>query len=139
MFKACTSPVVSSVTLGAILPDLEQLATQTGLITRRTPHFSAEGFLLTLLKAVSTGQASFSQMAATLGDSEIRTLSRQALHQGLKSPTITFLHSVGGGHGFPANHAVKERRASLQADTVGRRHPVQDASEEPSLVPCGCQ
>jgi hypothetical protein len=64
------------------------------LIVRQSNKFSAEGFLLTLLKAVSTGHASFGQMASCLGERESKTLSRQALHQRMKPAAIDFLQPV---------------------------------------------
>jgi len=94
MFKASFNPASPNVTLESILPDLDHLAVQSGLIVRQTRKFSAQGFLLTLLKAVSTGHASFGQMAAYLEQSEARSLSRQALHQRMNPPVVAFLQSV---------------------------------------------
>lgn len=127
MFKARINSVRPAVTLAGILPDLHSLATQSGLIVRQTSKFSAEGFLLTLLKAVSTGHASFGQMAASLGEMEVRTLSRQALHQRIGLPAIAFLQSVlqqvsvlpADNRG--ANHSFG--RILLEDSTQFRMHP----------------
>lgn len=129
MFKASVLSSSPNISLEDILPDLDHLAVQSGLIVRQTRKFSAQGFLLVLLKSVSTGHASFGQMAAYLGQSEARSLSRQALHQRMNPPVITFLQSVlqrvmdssvgaaTGGVKFPF------RRILLEDATQFRMHP----------------
>ena len=94
MSRACINSCPHVILLETLFPDLRKLAIQSGLISRQTRKFSAHGFLLALLKAVSTGHASFGQMAISLGDSEALTLSRQALHQRMKPSAVTFLQSV---------------------------------------------
>ena len=47
-----------------ILPDLNLIASETKLVIRKSPKFSPDGFLQTLLSSVSTGQASSNQIAA---------------------------------------------------------------------------
>ena len=129
MFKASVHSAPPAVSLESILPDLDELAIQSGLIVRQTRRFSAQGFLLTLLKAVSTGHASFSQMAAQLGDSEARSLSRQAFHQRMKPPAIGFLQSVlqqvtsSNVRMTEANGQPPFRRILLEDATQFRMHP----------------
>lgn len=94
MFRNHTQPTALAVGTFATLPNLSAIATQCGLIIRHNRKFSAEGFLLSLLKAISTGHASFNQMAISLGDSQPQTLSRQALHQRMKPEVISFLREV---------------------------------------------
>jgi hypothetical protein len=64
--------------------ELHCLAREAGLIVRRTRSFSADGFLLAMLKAVCSGHASFNRLALSLGQSEARTISRQAVHCRMK-------------------------------------------------------
>ena len=129
MFKASVNSASSDVTLGSILPDLDRLAVQSGLIVRQSRKFSAQGFLLTLLKAVSTGHASFGQMAAHLGQSETRSLSRQALHQRMNPPVIAFLQSVlqrvmdPGAGTTAADGTLPFPRILLEDSTQFRMHP----------------
>ena len=129
MFKASVNPASPNVTLESILPDLDHLAIQSGLIVRQTRKFSAQGFLLTLLKAVSTGHASFGQMAVYLGQSEALSLSRQALHQRMHPPVVAFLQSVlrrvmDSGAGTAAEDGnLPFRRILLEDATQFRMHP----------------
>lgn len=94
MYKASVNSASPNVMLEGILSDRDHLAIPSGLIVRQPRKFSAQGFLLTLLKAVSTGHASFRQMAAYLGQSEARSLFRQALHQRMHPLVVALLQSV---------------------------------------------
>jgi hypothetical protein len=58
------------------------------------PDISPQGWLLASLKAISTGNASFSPMAASLGEIHIQSLSRPAPHQRMNPKVIDFLQTV---------------------------------------------
>ena len=70
---------------------LAPIARECGFILRRSRHFSAPGFVLTLLKATVRGKASFNQLAMTLGDIEEKTLSKQALHKRIGPAAARFM------------------------------------------------
>lgn len=70
---------------------LHFLATQSSFIVHQSRKFSAQGFLLTLFKAVLNGKASFNQMAHRLGNFEPLTMSKQAFWKRLNSKAIAFL------------------------------------------------
>jgi hypothetical protein len=129
MFSNHTQPTALAVGTLAALPDLNAIALQCGLIVRQNEKFSAEGLLLTLFKAISTGNASFSQMAASLGECEVRTLSRQALHQRMKPEVIGFLEAVLKHVGLSslnmkeADGSYPFRRIILEDSTQMRMHP----------------
>lgn len=63
---------------------------------RHSRKFSAQGFVLSLFKAVVSGKASFNSLAAALGQSETSTLSRQALHQRIDESAVAFMISSVG-------------------------------------------
>lgn len=94
MFRDHTQPTAIAVGTFVAPSHLESIARECGLITRNTRKFSAQGLLLTLLKAISTGNASFSQMAASLGEIQTHSPSRQALHQRMNPKVIEFLQAV---------------------------------------------
>ena len=81
---------------------LDSLARKTKLIVRFSPKFSAEGFTLGVFKAVLTGKASFNQLARSLGLSEEKALTRQALHQRVDKNALAFMISATG-------QAIKDR------------------------------
>jgi len=81
---------------------LDSLARKTKLIVRFSPKFSAEGFTLGVFKAVLTGKASFNQLARSLGLSEDKAMTRQALHQRVDKSTLAFMISATG-------QAIKDR------------------------------
>lgn len=83
-----------SVTLQNLLPDLDGIAKRSGLVKRKSRKFSAQGFLLTVLKAVAKSEASFNQMAVNLAAHEPLSLSRQAFHQRLDKNATGFLQEV---------------------------------------------
>jgi hypothetical protein len=64
-----------------ILQDLHALAIQTGLILRKSPKFSANGFLQSLLGSTVTGLGSSNQIAAELKARVGHSMSRQSLHE----------------------------------------------------------
>jgi len=70
---------------------LEPIARKCGFILRRSRHFSASGFVLTLLQATIRGKASFNQLAMTLGDLEEKPLTKQALHKRMDRTATRFM------------------------------------------------
>ncbi len=76
------------------LPDLEEIARQTGLVRRRSKRFSAGGFLQTLLGAVVTGLGSFNQLAGSLGGREDMSMARQSIHERFGPGSTAFLLAV---------------------------------------------
>jgi hypothetical protein len=81
---------------------LDSLARKAKLIVRFSPKFSAEGFTLGVFKAVLTGKASFNQLARSLGLSEDKTMTRQAVHQRVDKTAVAFMISATG-------QAIKDR------------------------------
>jgi Transposase DDE domain len=76
------------------LPDLEAIATQTGLVVRKSRKFSPAPFLQSLLSSVVTGLASFNQIAANLQQRTGHAMARQSLHQRFGQATTAFLIQV---------------------------------------------
>ena len=62
--------------LKRLLNQLDPLARKSGFIVRKTKGFSASGFVLSLMKSVISGKASFNQLAVNLGLSESKSISR---------------------------------------------------------------
>lgn len=79
-----------------IFADLDALARQSGLITRRSLKFSAQGFLLSLLQCATRGSSSLNHIAMALGSFEAAAMSRQALHKRFSPESSDFLTSVIG-------------------------------------------
>ena len=77
-----------------ILPDLEKIAIKTKLIIRKSPRFSADGFLQSLLFAASSGQASFNQIALNIKDRVPRAMSTQSLFKRFSIKSTAFLLGV---------------------------------------------
>ena len=73
---------------------LDSLARKTKLIVRHSAKFSAQGFTLGVLKAVITGRASFNHLAMSMGLSETKAMSRQALHQRVDRSAVAFMMSA---------------------------------------------
>lgn len=73
------------------MPDLDQLAIQTRLITRKSAKFTADAFLQSLLSAVATGHGSFNQLAGELKDRAHAAMARQSLHQRIDTRSTAFL------------------------------------------------
>ena len=94
-----TSPADCSA---LILPDLHQLAIQTGLISRKSSKFTADGFLQSLLSSVVTGQGSSNQIASELKERVGQAMSRQSFHERFSPSSTAFLLAVCG-------HLMKQR------------------------------
>ena len=70
---------------------LHSLAIQCSLIVHQSRKFSAQGFLLTLFKAILSGKASFNEMADRLGGFEPFQMSKQAFWKRVNPRSIAFL------------------------------------------------
>lgn len=102
----------------------ELLARKCGLIKRFSRKFSAAGFALALLKAVTDGKASFNQLATKLGQSEGDTLTPQALWKRVDRGAVGFMMAL-------AADAIAQRWGDDQhiASRVFNRVLVQDSSQ----------
>jgi hypothetical protein len=107
-----------------LIDSLAPLAKKSGFIVRKTKGFSASGFVLSLMKSVITGNASFNQLATNLGHSELKSISRQALWQRMDTSTIPFLLDTVGV-------ALKQRwsKEALIASAVFGRVLIEDSSQ----------
>ena len=118
--------VVSTLSESAkvLLGRLGPLAKKSGFIVRKTKGFSAPGFVLSLMKSVITGKASFNQIAANLTHSELKSISRQAVWKRMDTSTIPFLMDTVGV-------ALKQRWSSeaLIASAVFGRVLIEDSSQ----------
>ena len=103
---------------------LDPLARKSRFIIRRTKGFSASGFVLSLIKSVITGNASFNQLASNLGLNEAKSISRQALWKRMDLSTMPFMLSVVG-------LALKQRwsKEALIATGVFGRVIIEDSSQ----------
>ena len=119
-----------AATLNLTRDEIESLAKQVGFIKRRTQGFSASGFLLSLLKAVTGGKGSLSHLATSLGATEVRTLTRQGLAYRFSSQGLKFMQEclalVGADLHKPKHKGLipmKFSRVILQDATQVRLHP----------------
>lgn len=103
---------------------LDPLARKSGLVVRKSKGFSASGFVLSLMKSVISGKASFNQLAANLGQSELKSISRQAVWKRMDLSTIPFLLDTVG-------LALKQRWSgeALIASGVFGRVIIEDSSQ----------
>jgi len=76
------------------LPDLDLIARETGLVIRKSPRFSPDGFLQTLLKSVVTGLASLNQIADDLKNRVTIPMSVQSMHERFSHKSTAFLLRV---------------------------------------------
>lgn len=74
--------------------DLDSIARQSGLVVRHSHKFSGAGFLLSLLRAVTKGDASLNHLAMQLGAFQSRAMSRQAMHKRFSPASTSFLLGV---------------------------------------------
>lgn len=103
---------------------LGSIARETGLIIRHSRKFSAEGFLLSLLQAVSSGQGSFNQLAVALALNGAKPLSRQALWNRVDAKAVSFMMEV-------TRRAVEQRWSDevLIASKLFARVLLEDSSQ----------
>lgn len=116
-----TSPADSSP---LILPDLALLARETGFVVRDSPKMDASTFLQTLCGAVSSGFASFNQIAIGLSRRTGEPISSQGVHGRFSEASTAFLTAV-------AQRLFGQRFSSGLSDTnLGsiRRILVEDSS-----------
>lgn len=103
---------------------LGSIARQTGLIARHSRKFSAEGFVLSLLQAVTSGQGSFNQIAVALALNGAKPLSRQALWNRMDADAVNFMMEV-------TRNAVEQRWSNevLIASNLFDRVILEDSSQ----------
>jgi len=70
---------------------LDLLARTRNFIQRKSPKFSAAGYILALINAILTGQASFNQLASELKHSESASLSKQAFWKRTNARAVAFM------------------------------------------------
>lgn len=105
--------------------DLEALAIKTGLIERKTPKFSGEGLLLSLLQAVCLGQGSLKNIAQNLSQIHHKGLSKQAIDYRFKKSgkeALLFLQAV-------SEALMEESRITVLEHNHFGRVLLQDASQ----------
>lgn len=104
---------------------LEDLAAQTKFVQRRNSRFSASGFILGLLKSVTSGCASLQDLASIMDVDHNSSLSKQALHQRMNERALEFVKKV-------IQQAISRKLPSLQmiSSKGFNRILVQDASSE---------
>jgi hypothetical protein len=83
-----------AATLDQLFDKLDALARSSGLIQRHSRKFSAQGFLLTLFRAICIGDASFQNMAVSLSRFQSASMARQSLHQRFTEKAVHFLQLV---------------------------------------------
>ena len=74
-----------------ILPDLDLIASETELVIRKSPKFTPDGFLQSLLNSVITGQASLNQIVSDLRDRVTAAMARQSIHERFSPKSTAFL------------------------------------------------
>jgi hypothetical protein len=78
----------------ATLPNLDELAAETGFVTRESRRLCPSTFLQTLAAAVASGRASYNQIAMGLSDRTGQTITSQGVHQRFSNSSTAFLTSV---------------------------------------------
>lgn len=123
----------------ALCSQLDPLARKCRFIVRRSRHFSAQGFVLTLLKTTVRGKASFNQLAMTLGDLEEKSLTKQALHKRTGRVATEFMFGVVA-KSLLVRWSVSEREDDMLVefgrviveDSSQRRLPVANHEDFPA-------
>jgi hypothetical protein len=124
MFNTNVDKAQAAVTLPMEVTRLEEIARETNFIQRRTPGFSGHGFLLSLLKAIGHGQASFGQMAVNLSQTQSKSLSRQAIHQRVDESAEKFLEKV-----IMELDLLGWRRVAVKLNLPFKRIVIEDATQ----------
>ncbi len=121
-----------------ILPDLDLLARETGLIVRQSKKFSAAGFLQTCMSSVVTGHASLNQLVAGLASRSPEGMARQSLHQRFDVCSTAFFMSIlidlMGQRFSPVGTAIKDgpiRRIIIE-DATSQVMPKSNAAAFPA-------
>lgn len=73
---------------------VDSIARKTKLVVRISPKFTAAAFLLTLLKTVATGKASYNEMATALENCDLTPMSRQAFSQRVGEKSEMFMKEI---------------------------------------------
>lgn len=90
MLTRLFSPTATDRSL-AFFENLTDLARETGLIVNNSRKFSAQGFLLALIKGALSGKASLRQLASRLGGFEPLSMTKQGFDKRIKPEAIAFL------------------------------------------------
>jgi len=85
---------ISTDSLFASLPNLDELAARTGFVTRQSDRLIASTFLQTLAAAVTSGLASYNQIAMGLSHQTGQTITSQGVHQRFSESSTAFLTAV---------------------------------------------
>lgn len=76
------------------LPDLDLIASQTGLVVRKSTRFTPDAFLQSLLAAVALGKGSFNDMVGIIKPLVDSPMARQSFHERLSPRSTAFLLAV---------------------------------------------
>ena len=109
-----------------ILPDLDIIATHTGMVVRKSPKFNPTALLMTLMSSVVTGKGSFNQLVTSLKDRVERPMARQSLHERIGIASTAFLMTV-------LCNLMRQRFQSAGLSLKGgviRRVIIEDASSQ---------
>lgn len=109
--------------------NLEAIARETSFIKYDTPGFSAEGFLLALLKAVCDGRGSLRELCNSMGNREDKALSREGLNYRFSPEGLIFLERILGeiiaaiSHDTHGTASGSFERILIEDATQIRLHP----------------
>jgi len=128
MFKTISGSKLADRSKG-LFSQLDFLARESQLIVRSSAKFSAQGFVLSLFKAVLTGKGSFNQLAANLKRSEKKSMSRQGVHGRVDQTAVSFMIAATG-------QALKERWTEHKSicSKAFKRVLVEDSSQAKTHV-----
>jgi len=121
-----------------ILPDLDSISRETQLVIRKSPKFTPDGFLQTLLSSVTTGQASSNQIADNLKDRADSAMARQSMHDCFTDKSTAFLLSVLSNlmkqRYAPSRPALKTSQITriIVEDASGQVMPKSNAEDFPA-------
>lgn len=76
------------------LPALEEIAIKTQFIIRKSPRFSADAFVMSLLSVVHSGKGSLNQIVQNLMTRVLRPMARQSLFERFSPKSTAFLQEV---------------------------------------------
>jgi hypothetical protein len=103
---------------------VESIARTTRLIVRNSAKFTADGFVIALIQAVTSGKGSFNQLAMALAVNGTKPLSRQALWKRVDCNAVSFMMEV-------TRSAVENRwsKEVLIASKIFNRVILEDSSQ----------
>jgi IS4 transposase len=103
---------------------VESIARTTRLIVRNSAKFTADGFVIALIQAVTSGKGSFNQLAMALALNGTKPLSRQALWKRVDCNAVSFMMEV-------TRSAVENRwsKEVLIASKIFNRVILEDSSQ----------